>query len=190
MMTQQLQVSILAAPLAAIDRRTLSQAWYTALRCGQRSARTPAARGVDLRREGAAVTTRRGPCIAPLGTTNQSATACGFFERRGASVADSESPLRRSNAAPRPLAKAIEEAFCNPAVRPRRATFSMGRGSARVHVLLHSNGSAAALVALCPTAYSAQVSRALAQARRSLAARGVVADLHLREEKQCFSTLQ
>ena len=31
MMTQQLEVSILAAPLAAIDRRALSQAWYSAL---------------------------------------------------------------------------------------------------------------------------------------------------------------
>ncbi len=30
-MTQQLEVSILAAPLAAIDRRVLSQAWYAAL---------------------------------------------------------------------------------------------------------------------------------------------------------------
>ncbi len=32
MMTQQLHVSILAAPLAAIDPRALSQAWYSALR--------------------------------------------------------------------------------------------------------------------------------------------------------------
>ena len=49
MMTQQLEVSILAAPLAAIDRRVLSQAWYSALRLARddaeaaRRTRAPAA---------------------------------------------------------------------------------------------------------------------------------------------------
>lgn len=190
MMTQQLQVSILAAPLAAIDRRTLSQAWYSALRFRQRSAQMPPTRGLDPRRDKTAGTTARGAWVASIGTPKQSATVCRLFEPRGASVPDSEAPLRRSNGAPRPLATAIEEAFWDPATRPRRATFSMGRGGARVHVLVQTNGGAAALVALCPPAYSRQVSRALAQARRSLAARGVVADLHLREESRCFSTLQ
>src|SRR6202034_3463065 len=44
MMTQQLEVSILAAPLAAIDRRALSQAWYSALHLA-----TPDRRAVPLR---------------------------------------------------------------------------------------------------------------------------------------------
>ncbi|MBV9028552.1 MAG: hypothetical protein JO311_08045 [Candidatus Eremiobacteraeota bacterium] len=189
MMTQQLQVSILAAPLAAIDRRTLSQAWYSALCFRQRSAQPPGMRVAGRRHDVSAVMAPRG-ARAPTGTPQPPATVCTLFEARGASVADSESPLRRSNAAPRPLAKAIEDAFCNRATRPRRATFSIGRGNARVHVLLQTNGGTAALVALCSPAYSRHVSQALAQARRSLAARGVVAGLHLREESRCFSTLQ
>lgn len=36
-MTAQLEVSILAAPVAAIDPRALSQAWYSALRFGPRT---------------------------------------------------------------------------------------------------------------------------------------------------------
>src|SRR5579863_7674683 len=44
MITQELQVSILAAPLAAMDRRALSQAWYSALGIAPRTIRAASAR--------------------------------------------------------------------------------------------------------------------------------------------------
>ncbi|MGB6521046.1 MAG: hypothetical protein WBE83_04675 [Candidatus Cybelea sp.] len=71
-----------------------------------------------------------------------------------------------------PLSRRIERTFLRPEAPVRRATFSLGRGGARVHVILQSNGGTVTLVALCRPEMRELVARALAQARLGLAARG------------------
>ncbi|MFY9739056.1 MAG: hypothetical protein WAK11_08365 [Candidatus Cybelea sp.] len=184
MMTQQLEVSILAAPLAAIDRRALSQAWYSALHLARQdrcllSARERAPRvakpnepkpqGVaDPRRPRAAEPrAQRSMQTNPLPVTMQS--GAGRISVSRGSV---------------PLSQRIERRFAHSTPQVRRATFSMGRGAARVHVILQTNGNVATLVALCRPQMRGVVARALAQARFALAKRGVLLDYETRG-KQC-----
>ena len=71
-----------------------------------------------------------------------------------------------------PLSRRIERTFFRPEAQVRRATFSLGRGGARVHVILQSNAGTVTLVALCRPEMRELVARALAQARLALAAGG------------------
>jgi hypothetical protein len=71
-----------------------------------------------------------------------------------------------------PLSRRIERTFFRPNAPVRRATFSLGRGGARVHIILQSRAGTVTLVALCRPEMRQLVARALAQARLTLAARG------------------
>ncbi len=184
MMTQQLEVSILAAPLAAIDRRVLSQAWYSALRLAQQGQRicvvrstVPAGSGVcgQARPHDASEMVRHAGVASPrMHVACTEASIVSNDEVRG-------SVLRR-----RPLLAArIERAFAGPRSHPKRATFSMGRGSARVHVILQTSGEHATLLAICRPELRAVVGRALAQARFALAARGIGVELHSSGDRGC-----
>jgi hypothetical protein len=172
MITQQLGYSILTAPLAAIDRRALSQAWYSALhlaRCGSSGAngpppiakaRTPESLPELIQQAG---TSHRGQPFAATPRTNDASRT---------NVEPSERRALRS-----PLARRIERTFLDPARPVRRATFSFAvtrEGTrARVHVALQSGASGMRLVAVCPPALRAGVARALDQARYTLAVRGI-----------------
>ncbi len=176
MMTQQLEVSILAAPLAAIDRRVLSEAWYSALRlvCQPRQtsaiaplARSPVAqcvraytRNVQERSWRDRVEMRRFHTLP-----TKPSTTCGDEVRTNISG-------RRCA-----LARRIERAFAQPNSHAKRATFSMGRGNARVHIILQTKGECTALLAICRPELRHVVARALAQARLALAARGIGIEL-------------
>ncbi len=187
MMTQQLEVSILAAPLLAIDRRVLSQAWYAALRLKQgappeaaRRMRTPEHRPriASLWKARAAtgiVQVQAQPAVARRGrSTTQPRTSTNAQCRRA-----------RDASAPRPpLAHAIESAFSGAALR--RATFTVGRGNARIHVVLQTKGNRMTLIALCRPHLSEEVARALAQARVALAARGIGVELRTQGDRRCF----
>jgi hypothetical protein len=184
MMTQQLEVSILAAPLAAIDRRALSQAWYSALHlarqdrrlvpareCGPRIVATPKEPKLqdetDLCRPRAAeLRVEHFVQIKPLQVTMQS--GAGRIS---------------ANRVALPLSQRIERRFAHSTSHLRRATFSMGRGAARVHVILQTNGNVATLVALCRPQMRGVVARALAQARLALATRGVLLDCETRGKR-------
>jgi hypothetical protein len=169
---QPLATSILTAPIAAIDRRALSQAWYSALHvqaravtpdvAGRPAPRTgPRSPAVELRGHRSEAASRpqgSGPAVA--GTKRETPTAAGAPERRAPRSA---------------LARRIESAFLNPRTTPDRATFSVGdSGGSRVHVTLQSVGGRVRLVALCLPSARERVARALEQARYALAARGVV----------------
>lgn len=187
MMTQQLEVSILAASLAAIDRRVLSQAWYAALRL-QRDAPTAAASESPMPERRSRIAPSRcafpavrfGPAqarseIAPRAHSTKKTRAC----------VDEQSRRPREVRPPRPpLARAIESAFAGAPLR--RATFSVGRGSARIHVVLQTKGNRTTLIALCRPHLSEAVARALAQARVALAARGIGVELRARGDRRCF----
>jgi len=174
MMTQQVGFSILTAPLAAIDRRSLSQAWYSALHLETRHAPAP---GPEARRDPSA------PC-APRGRLPQSSAPAG---PRAAMVSAPRAPraeMKRSapderRAVRSPLARRIERTFLDPARRVSRATFSVEGTRARVHVTLQSRVAGLRLVAVCPLGVRAQVSRALDQARYALALRGIALQIDL-----------
>jgi hypothetical protein len=183
-MTEQLELSILGSPLAAIDRRVLSQAWYSALHLADSARAEPA-------------------------TTEQRATAATRSLAKSASSIESKLlPARRAepraarrpqlkppaSATPQnlariadrrivPLSQRIERRFAQAPVQVRRATFSMGRGAARVFVVLQTNGSVATLIAFCRPEMRAIVARALAAARFALTAHGLVIDLQTRQPR-------
>lgn len=177
MMTAQLELSILAAPLGAIDRRVLPQAWYDALGVAQSSAgarhggrlapiSTTAHSVGDLDRSKKSAAVRFQGVVAARGRAGDS--RCTFGSIAG------ETPADRAIV---PLSRRIERRFAGAKTQPRRATFSLGRGSARIHIVLQTTGSTATLLAICRPEMRAVVARALAGARLALAARGLVADV-------------
>ena len=182
MMTQQLHVSILAAPLAAIDPRALSQAWYSALRLahGVPAISPTAGRCVTAARPRASISTDalgecdRQPAVVALR---------GARSVRGELRAAAPEHVKRRTART-PLARRIERTFA-ASTPPHRATFSIEHGAARVHVILQTSGERCALVALCRPELETVVSRALAQAGRALAARGIAIEIQARGVARC-----
>lgn len=178
MMTRELEVSILAAPLMAIDRRALSQAWYSALGLA------PQARGCVERRErhakAFAYLVERGRRIRPSTQPIKPNPRPASTPHRGASGPSREGIGAHPRSPRAPLAVRIERAFAGAPDKPKRATFSLGRGSARVHVLLQTKADCTILVALCRPEVRTIVGGALAQARVALAARGIGLRVRLR----------
>jgi hypothetical protein len=178
MMMQQLELNVLAAPLAAMDPRSLSQAWYSALRLahpqecralspGKKSTSDSSSRVERFSRgdtqalpfrSAESRPTRSELPKPPLGVVQQGVTR----------VAD-----RRVF----PLSERIERRFAQSRTPVSRATFSMGRGAARVFVIAQTNGNVATLIALCRPEMRALVARALASARFRLTTHGFVIDL-------------
>lgn len=174
MMTQQLGFSILSAPLAAIDRRALSQAWYSALHL----AREHAAPAQPPR--------SRASC-APAVPCNKRTNERGTFssQREDRSAHASTARHERGTAVERravrsPLARKIERVFLDPVRRPVRATFTLG-GASRVHVALQSTSGGVRLIALCAPELRTRVARALDEARYALARRGIALDASIGE---------
>lgn len=173
-MTDRLNISILSAPLAAIDRRSLSQAWYSALRL---------ARGVHELAQSRHQSVSQP--IASRATRNGSITSFRLSAHAGvrpATISDkdqapcvrvgTERRMQRSR-----LSRDIERVFLNPRHVTKRATFSIGNGRERVHVILQNTANRVALVAICSPSVRATVARALDQARYALAGRGICVDL-------------
>ncbi|MBV9333522.1 MAG: hypothetical protein JO146_05910 [Candidatus Eremiobacteraeota bacterium] len=182
MMTHDLEVSIVAAPLEAIDRRALSQAWYSALHLAAPARQTsirpqahrPAAGPPAAYRVLAHPRRNKKPYLH---------SKCNVrVVRRGRCAAEAPTASRIPQSR---LAARIARAFA-AASAPRRATFSLGPGSARVHVVLQATLTRTMLVALCPPHLRADVGQALAQARAALAARGIALDLRSLEGRTCF----
>jgi hypothetical protein len=183
MMTQQLEVSILAAPLAAIDRRALSQAWYSALHLARQDRRLVQPRECGPR----IVATRSEPerqdetdlCRPPAAEPR-----VHFVQTKPLQVTMQSGATRISaNRGGLPLSQRIERRFAHSTSQVKRATFSMGRGAARVHVILQTNGNVATLVALCRPQMRGVVARALVQARAALSTRGVLLDFETRGKR-------
>jgi hypothetical protein len=168
MMTQQLDVCVLAAPLAAIDRRALSQAWYSALHCAsvKPNSASPPKRNGSVQTE-----TGRAADASPSRTTGRARRAAatlvhnGKTNDRGLGVAGERRALRS------PLARRMERAFFNPRSPAQRATFVTG--GKRVHVMVQASEGRVRFVAVCPPSIKATVAGALAQARFALASRGI-----------------
>lgn len=184
MMTQQLGVSILSAPLAALDRRALSQAWFSALHLARESVHPAASEP--------SVPPRSAPAIKSTDseTERPHARSTSDGPPSTARESDSKRPAHMSAAADRrasrsPLARRIERTFLDPRANVKRATFSVGEEGVRVHVVLQSRGERVHLVALCAPRVRDTVVQALAQARYALASRGIVIDVEAKGEEAC-----
>jgi hypothetical protein len=169
MMTQQLNVCVLAAPLAAIDRRALSQAWYSALHCTS-GKQTQAATTSKIQSASGKIAVR------PLQTHRDEDRRAPAAQRRSVSgdktnVRDTCPVATDRRAGRSALASRIERTFLHPRSAVRRATFVSG--GKRVHVLIHASEGRIRLVAVCPLAIRGAVASALAQARFALASRGL-----------------
>jgi len=177
MMTQQLGFSILCAPLAAIDRRALSQAWYSALHIAQHARMAQP----DVR----VLAHARGAVAPPHGDVVQeraSSLKRGVAPARRGSVGRarvSGAPERRAERSA--LARRIEHTFLNPFVRPRRATFTIEGSRERVHIAIQTTVAGMRIIAVCPASMQPRVARALEEARYALAACGIALQPELRE---------
>ncbi len=169
MMTEQLGFSILTAPLAAIDRRALSQAWYSALHLAQ-GTREPLSSAQPQAR--APICDRAPHSLEPRDHERLVERDAHPKPRVPASKSIVAAPPER-RAERCALARHIERTFLNPIARPVRATFTIDGTRARVHVALQTTAEGVRIVAVCPASIRSRVSHALDEARYALAARGI-----------------
>ncbi len=186
MMTQELEISVLAAPLAAIDRRELPLAWYRALGYAGES---PAAAPPAPARLGAAAqmpaSSRNARSLrVPLG--ERYATPPGSATPRGPQPFALDPERTLASDASATLARRIAGALVGARAALSRVTFSVESGRARVHVVFQDRGDRVAILAICRPELRAVVARALAQVRLALSARGVVVDLQTKGARECF----
>lgn len=170
MMTQQLRFSVLTAPLAAIDRRTLSQAWYSALHLGASRAEPKRAHPASTR-AAQRLPQAANEGVAALRTGTVRIDLPKAFRRdRTAVRGDAGSDRRTARSA---LSRKIEHRFFAAPRRPQRATFTIDGTQARVHVALLARGPRMTMVAVCSPPARPFVAKALQEARFALAERGI-----------------
>lgn len=179
--TEQLQFSVLTAPVASLDRRALSQAWYSALYAGNApkaaSGTSAAARALCVTADQPHLPLPSARIAAPRTTPAHTASIKSPAAAQGV-------PAERR--APRSaLARKIERVFLKPRGTARKDSFTVEGENGRVHVLLQSRGTQFKLVAICPPKARAHVSAALAQARYALALRGIDLDADARSAQAC-----
>lgn len=188
MMTQELEISVLAAPLAAIDRRELPLAWYRALGYageseGASAPPAPAVRPDEGGRTPASSRNARSLRV-PLG--GYYASRPGSASRRGPQPLALDPERTLATDASAMLARRIAGALIGARAALSRVTFSVESGRARVHVVFQDRGDRVAILAICRPELRAVVARALAQVRLALRARGVVVDLQTKGVRECF----
>ena len=177
MMTQQLGFSVLTAPIAAIDRRSLSQAWYSALHLAHHS---QACKTHDVTSERQPATAQKA-AVVPAGTAIRNATVVTPALHSAHKVGRStEAPADRRSLRS-PLARKIEHLFLRPNPTTTRATFTIDGSNTRVHVSMQQTRSELRLVAVCPPRVRGIVAHALEQARYALGARGIAIDAEILE---------
>ena len=167
-------IAVIRARLPYVDRRALSQAWFSALGLAEREAPRTA------RRATAALATAPGP---------QSASSCGVEALRSAfapGLAACESvsvrrPARRPEAFGPDMAtsRAVARGRSGAANAPRElryppvhASFRLEVDGGRVRVILRREGAVLHVVALCSPKHVPLVRQALARAAAHLRERG------------------
>ncbi|MDQ2866220.1 MAG: hypothetical protein M3R51_08330 [Candidatus Eremiobacteraeota bacterium] len=178
MMTQQLGFSVIGAPLAAIDRRALSQAWYSALHvsASRASAQAPSKPPATVQRNGGKSAT-----VSHSSDERPRAADAPVARGKGKESRPVRGACSERRAVPSRLARKIEERFLDPRNRTSRATFTIEGSQSRVHVCLKVSGSRIALIALCASPVRAAVAKALQEARFSLARCGIELSVETKE---------
>jgi len=168
--------SVLSAPLAQIDRRTLSQAWISALHLSQVS---PTGRAATAPRA-----PRTGRAVAPSVERSSSTVRTGANQMPRAIRSERLAPViagGERRCAQSVLARRIVALLLAPRNIARRCTLALGGAKGRVHLLLGGSDRRLHLVALCSPNVRDEVTRALREVRYALAARGILATSDLRE---------
>ena len=160
--------TVITMPLAQIDRRALSEAWYRSLHLAVAAPRPAAARAPTspARAEG---------CGLPVRGIPAGGHASGRPVAPGARAARERGmpPAPERRLAPTPLGRRIERAVAQGTRRPQYGAWTIREGGGRVIVLVRHDGTRARIVAVCAPSLRARVERALAHARFALAAHGV-----------------
>lgn len=169
--SEQFGISILCAPMAQIDRRSLSQAWYSAI------CRTSGGAVASPQEVGKRAAARTGS--SPPGAQRHSAARSSSRPLTcGARRSDAIKPLPGERRAAPPLARKIGQAVVKALSSPKapaRATFALDAALGRVQILLQTSHDAVRIVAICTRSARGEVARAIEKARYALAARGVAA---------------
>jgi hypothetical protein len=170
MITQQLGFSVLTAPLAEIDRRALSQAWYSALHLARQGGGTP-----PPLREKPPFCRPKGmeKAAAVKGARSLRAVGPRIVQHREHARIHARSSEEERRAPRSRLARAIERCFLDPTRRTQRATFAVDGTTSRVHVYVQPSSAGLRLIAVCAPALRERVARALDQVRFALASRGI-----------------
>lgn len=166
-------VAVIATQVAQTDRRSLSEAWYSALHLAHPAQVAPGPKprkptdpppqsnhALPSRREGAPLSSRTEDCNA-------------IRRRVSAKAQPIELPVERR----RPVtaaAQRIERAVVRlTGRRPVPAAHTVDVAGGRVRLLVHTDGRTTRIVAVCSSPQRDVVERALASARFTLAGAGV-----------------
>lgn len=173
--TQELQFSVLSAPVAQTDRRALSQAWFSALYSAKKSSgETRSTKAVAGEKAKTASREPSSDKCRPQRTTELRA----LTPRRG-SPRVAISAERR---APRlPLTKKIETFAQRVHRQPAAATFVLDAKHGRVGILIRTDGSRVRLTAICSERSKKAVASALTQAAYALAPHGLRLEAETRD---------
>ncbi len=173
--TEHLSFSVLTAPLATIDRRGLSQAWYSALYARENPApESPLATARTGASDGAKRSPAKGIARSGEGARN-GLPGCERLSSVPQIAAQCERRSVRS-----PLARKIERTVARKRKTASAATFALEGAKGRVQLLLRTSGTNVRLIAICPESAREHVGVALAHARYALAARGIALDARTR----------
>lgn len=178
--TEDLSFSVLTAPIATVDRRVLSQAWYSALYHGARKPDDPKAAAVPQ----SCGTARRGRVPANPADRSRGGRMQPAHLANGVKKPEHGGLLERRSEKST-LARKIERTLMGKEPRPHGARFSIAGEHGRVHVLIRAEGLHVKLVAICARSAATQVAQALAHARYALALRGIRLDAETQERGAC-----
>ncbi|MDQ2680448.1 MAG: hypothetical protein M3Y21_05415 [Candidatus Eremiobacteraeota bacterium] len=181
MTTIQSDLSVLSVPLASIDRRALSQAWYSALHLETHKY------SVETALKPRQLVTPTGKRAQPVARksvvgTKVSNVPSAFGARAHRTTVSLPGDRRALRTA---LAKRIERVFagrCRPA---HSASFTLGVVGGRVHIGLRRSGEHLQLIAVCSPRCRKVVAEALVQARYALASRGIALHAALQADGSC-----
>lgn len=171
-MTQPLELSILRAPIAAIDRRALSQAWFSALGFEKTRATAIMRSSVTCRPE------QR--CLAKLPPKSTDArrrrdrghlTLVPRYARYSRDERNYEVE-RIERRTPSVLARHIERTLLAKH-RHARVVTTLEAAAGRAIILSLKRGAQMHLIAICPRNVQPEIARALAEACHALAGRGI-----------------
>ena len=171
------EIAVIRARLPYIDRRALSQAWYSALtRFGREQ-------GSDTHL----------PLRQPLGVAESSGRLPPSGAHGGSRARFMLPEPWRSSSTRKALARSVDQRDPNSAIQDRRArchvrearcrvqtlrstSFTVTLGDARVRILAHSIGNRLQLTAVCSSRHAETVRRALAHASVGLQRCGALVD--------------
>jgi hypothetical protein len=181
MMTDRLRVSVVAAPLAAIDPRALSQAWYSALHLArERTEQLPQSRAAAREPQRVSVV----PAKTEVASREPRDAMQPCRARAGSAIrgVTSEPLARRARGT---FTRRIAFALARRSGPPARAAFVVVDGSKRALIVLQTRGATTHVVAICAPAHRQAVAFALSQVRAALAARGIAFQSRIEANAAC-----